>query len=231
MERSHNTFTTCLFKLTGDAKGTWPQYVPAILFTMRMTVSHATGYSPFYLLYGQQPVFSFDAEEITWQTLDWDEVRSHEELVAMRARQILRRDARLEDAHNKLRESCKKAIDDQAKRQHFQFDFADYEVGMYVWLRESRLDEIKGGKGEWTYAGPYIIHEKRDRDSFILRKLSGAVMRGHVNIRRLRLFVFRPDNQTLRARLRTPPEHDARLSNPLSTLSRVYSYRTAYGTV
>ena len=100
---------------------------------------------------------------------------------------------------------------------------------MYVWLRESRLDEIKGGKGEWTYAGPYIIHEKRNKDSFILRELSGAILKGHVNIRRLRLFFFRPDNQTLHTPYRPPPEQDPRLSNPLSTIQGMYAYRAAYG--
>lgn len=231
VERSHDTFINCLFKLTGDAKGTWPQHVHAVLFAMRTTVSRATGYSPFYLLYGQHPVFSFDAEEVTWQTLDWHQVHTHEDLVTIRARQILRRDASLEDAHDRLRASRRKAIEDQAKRHHYRFDFADYEEGMYVWLRESRLDEIKSGKGEWTYAGPYIIHERRDKESFVLRELSGAVLRGHVNIRRLRLFFFRPDNQTLRTRPPILPEHDARASNPLSTLSQTYAYRTAYGSI
>ncbi len=68
-------------------------------------------------------------------------------------------------------------------------------------MRESQLDTTKGDKGEWTYSGPYIIHQKRANDSFVLRELSGAVLVGHVNIRRLRLFYFRPDNQTLRTSL------------------------------
>ncbi len=229
VERSHDTLTTCLFKLTGNAKGHWPQHLHAVLFAMRTTTSRATGFSPFYLLYGQHPVFSFDAEEITWQTLDWDAVRTHEDLIEIRARQIQRRDANLEQAHERLRASRKRAIEDQAKRHHYQFDFADYEEGMYVWLRESRLDEIKGGKGEWTYAGPYIIHEKRANDSFILRELSGAVLKGHVNIRRLRLFFFRPDNQTLYSPYRPPPELDINRANPLSSLAATYAYRAAYG--
>ncbi|KAJ7805725.1 hypothetical protein B0H13DRAFT_2387526 [Mycena leptocephala] len=86
------------------------------------------------------------------------------------------------------------------------FDFADFEEGMYVWLRESKLDETKGDKEKWTYSGPYIIHQKRDRDSFVLRELSGAVLKGHVNIRRLRLFYYRPEHQTLRTSLNSPPK-------------------------
>jgi hypothetical protein len=143
--------------------------------------------------------------EITWQTLDWDKVHTHEDLLAIRTLQLSRRDVKLKDSNAKLRESRQRAIDDLHKRNHFMFDFANYEVGMYVWLRESKFDETKGNKEKWTYSGPYIIHQKRDRDSFVLRELSGAILKGHVNIRRLRLFYFRPDNQTLRTNLPATP--------------------------
>ncbi|KAJ3745976.1 hypothetical protein DFH05DRAFT_1377181, partial [Lentinula detonsa] len=119
----------------------------------------------------------------------------------IRALQISRRDERLRESNEKLRESHRRAIDDMAKRNGHKWDFQDYEEGMYVWLRESHLDTIKGGKGLWTYSGPYIIHEKCARDAFVLKELSGVILPGHVNIRQLRLFFFRPTHQTLRAKL------------------------------
>ncbi|KAJ3749717.1 hypothetical protein EV360DRAFT_22848, partial [Lentinula raphanica] len=115
----------------------------------------------------------------------------------MRARQLAHRDPKLKEANEKIRELRRRAIEDAAKRHGYQWDFKDYEEGMYVWLRESAIDEIKGGKGLWTYSGPYVIHEKRERDSFVLKELSGAILPGHVNIRRLCLFFFRPSHQTL----------------------------------
>jgi hypothetical protein len=48
----------------------------------------------------------------------------------------------------------KKAIEDLHKWNHFAFDFADYEVGMYVWLHESKLDETKRDKER---AGPTSV--------------------------------------------------------------------------
>ncbi|KAJ3739858.1 hypothetical protein DFH05DRAFT_1371372, partial [Lentinula detonsa] len=115
----------------------------------------------------------------------------------IRSLQLARRDPKLQEATESIRESRQRAIEDMAKRVHHRWDFSDYEEGMYVWLRESKLDEIKGGKGLWTYSGPYIIHEKRERDAFILKELSGAILPGHVNIHRLRLFYYRPTHQTL----------------------------------
>ena len=214
VERAHLPLVEAIFKCTGDAKGRWPLYLEPGLFAIRVTVSRATGYSPYFLLYGVHPVFAFDIDEVTWQTLDWNKVRTHVELLAIRILQIQRRDPKMKEANERLKETRRRAIDDWAKRHHYHFDFADYEEGMYVWLRESQWDETKGHKGEWTYSGPYIIHEKRENDSFVLRELSGAILQGHVNIRRLRLFFFRPDNQTLRSSLDSRYRRTVQQSNP-----------------
>ncbi|KAF8137981.1 hypothetical protein K438DRAFT_1996565 [Mycena galopus ATCC 62051] len=129
---------------------------------MRVTVSRATGYSPYYLLYGVHPVFSFDINEVTWQTLDWHKVRTHEELLAIRAQQLSRRDPKMREANEHIRESRRRAIDDLAKRHQYQFDFADYEEGMYVWLRESKLDETKGDKDNLVDDQPYNSYLRAD---------------------------------------------------------------------
>ena len=214
VERAHFPLVEALFKCTGDKKSKWPEYLYAVLFAMRVTVSRATGFSPYFLLYGVHPVFSFDATEITWQTLEWDKVSTYVELIAIRALQIQRRDSKMREANKRLQETRQQAIENLAKRAHFRFDFADYQEGMYVWLRESQLDATKGDKGEWTYSSPYVIHEKRANDSFVLRELSGAVLKGHVNIRRLRLFYFRPDNQTLRTSLDPRYRRTVPIANP-----------------
>ncbi|THU81529.1 hypothetical protein K435DRAFT_693342 [Dendrothele bispora CBS 962.96] len=201
-------------KTVGDSKGLWPNFLYAALFTIRITTSRATGFSPYYLLYGTHPVLSFDVTESTWQTLDWDKVSSTSDLLALRIRQLQRRDPKLEEASNKLKSTRRKAIEDFAKRHHFQFDFSAYEPGMWVWLRESQLENLIGDKAHWTYSGPYIVHEKLHNDAFILQELDGTLMRGHVNIRRLRLFFFRPDNQTLRTRIPSNPAQPPRNVNP-----------------
>ncbi|THU85287.1 hypothetical protein K435DRAFT_590636, partial [Dendrothele bispora CBS 962.96] len=80
-----------IFKACGDSQGKWPLYLAAGLFAVRITVSRSTGYSPYFLLYGIHPVMSFDITEHTWQTLDWDRVQTHEELLAIRILQLMRR--------------------------------------------------------------------------------------------------------------------------------------------
>lgn len=180
VERSHNTFTTCLFKLTGDVKGTWPQYVPAVLFAMHMTVSRSTRYSPFYLLYGQHPVFSFDAEEVTWQTLKWNEVHSHEELIAMCACQILRHGTRMHTTnygnHARGRLMTKLSVINTSLTSLIT------KKGCMSSSMNHILTRSKAARANGHMPALTSIHEKRDNDSFILRELSGAVMCSHVNI-------------------------------------------------
>ncbi|THU79440.1 hypothetical protein K435DRAFT_586096, partial [Dendrothele bispora CBS 962.96] len=143
------------------------------------------GYSPYFLLYGIHPVMSFDITEHTWQTLDWDRVQTHEELLAIRILQLMRRDPKLQEAYDSVRNSRKRAIDDIHKRNGGRFDFHQFEEGMYVWLRESQLDEIIGGKGLPTYSGPYIIHQKKEKGAYVLRELNGVILPGRVNVQRL----------------------------------------------
>ena len=100
---------------------------------------------------------------------------------------------------------------------------------MYVWLHKSQLNEIKGGKGEWTYASPYIIHKKLENDAFILQELSGAVCCGAVNIHLLRLFFYRPDHQTLCAKLAIASSKDITILDPNLTIKGAAIFRIMNG--
>ncbi|TFK79050.1 hypothetical protein K466DRAFT_446278, partial [Polyporus arcularius HHB13444] len=69
----------------------WRKYLHAGLLAVRTTTSRATGYTPYYLLYGMHCLFPYDLTDRTWYTLDWHEVRSTEDLLALRITQLARR--------------------------------------------------------------------------------------------------------------------------------------------
>ncbi len=206
VERAHIPLVEAIVKAAGDAIGRWPSLLHPALFAIRITTSRATGFAPYFLLYGVHPVLSFDLSELTWQTLDWHLVSTTTELLALRTLQLERRDPKLREANLKLRVTRQRAVDDHAKRYGHQFAFHDYQEGMYVWLRESQLETQQGNKSDWTYSGPYVIHAKRETGSFVLRELDGTILRGHVNAQRLRLFFYRPENQTLRTEIPSRPK-------------------------
>ncbi|THU84067.1 hypothetical protein K435DRAFT_688319 [Dendrothele bispora CBS 962.96] len=133
--------------------------------------------------------------------LNWHQVWTHEDLIAIWILQLKWREPELWESYELVLKSRQRAIDGLEKRLGGWFDLHEYEEGMYVWLRESQLDEVKGGKGLPTYSGPYVIHEKRETGLYVLRELNGVILPGHVNPQRLHLFYYRPDNQTLRANI------------------------------
>ncbi|KAF9037212.1 hypothetical protein BJ165DRAFT_1353578 [Panaeolus papilionaceus] len=140
-----------------------------------------------------------DIEDGTWHTLDWNLVRSTEDLIAIRAKQIARRDAIAEQAYQKARLSREQAITNFHKTYGKSFSFNGFEVGMWVLRHETWLQNQHGNQDRWRWAGPYIIHEKRDNDSYVLCELDGTVIRGHVTQHRLRLFFFRSEKQILKS--------------------------------
>ena len=199
VERAHQVLVDGLFKTCEKDKSKWPLYLDAVLFAIRVTTSRTTGYSPFFLIYGIHPVFSFDLDDATWQTLDWDKVQDTPTLIALRAQQIARRDEVAAEAHRQARLTRSRAIEDFNRKFKNQLSFTDFEVGMWVLRHETWLEGQKGNKDAWRWSGPYIIHEKRPNDSYVLRELDGTVIRGHVTVHRLKLFYYRSDQHLLRS--------------------------------
>ncbi|THU95262.1 hypothetical protein K435DRAFT_666806 [Dendrothele bispora CBS 962.96] len=89
--------------MVGNSTGLWPYFLSAALFAIRVTTSRATGFSPYYLLYGINPVLSFNVSESTWQTLDWDKVKDTTDLLALRIRQLQHCDPNLEQASEDIK--------------------------------------------------------------------------------------------------------------------------------
>ena len=52
----HKTLENLVSVYISDNQRTWPDLVPIALWTIRSTTSFRTGYSPFTLLYGEDPV-------------------------------------------------------------------------------------------------------------------------------------------------------------------------------
>ena len=54
-ERFHRTLKAMLAKLVNNRATDWEQKLPDALLRYRITVSSATGHSPYFLMYGRQP--------------------------------------------------------------------------------------------------------------------------------------------------------------------------------
>ena len=61
-ERFNRTLISMLGTLPEDFKNKWPHYVSTLTYAYNCTRSNATGFSPYYLLYGRQPLLPIDIE-------------------------------------------------------------------------------------------------------------------------------------------------------------------------
>jgi hypothetical protein len=202
VERSHQTLGNSIRRACAHEPSKWPLYVQPALLAMRCTVSRATGYTPYFLLYGRHPILAFDVTDSTWEVLDWHTVHSTEDLLAIRTQQILRRDKKLAEAHENQRESRQRAVDDFNKRYGRMNPDNNFQVGTWVWLHETWLDEQKGNKDKPRWTGPFIIHERLFHDNVLkaykLRELDGIIKRTTAARDRVKVFYYRPTHQTIK---------------------------------
>ena len=61
-ERFNRTLISMIGTLLDEHKSCWVQHVPTLVHTFNCTRNNATGYSPYYLLYGHKPLLPIDIE-------------------------------------------------------------------------------------------------------------------------------------------------------------------------
>ena len=59
-ERSHRVFNDIIAKYAYLDHKSWPKYIPAVLMAMRTSVHDSTRFTPFFLVYGRDPVLPLD---------------------------------------------------------------------------------------------------------------------------------------------------------------------------
>ena len=168
----------------------WLDNLSAVLLTDRSTVRKSTGYTPFYFNYGADAVLSIELDIPTWKTLPWLEIQTIKKLLALRARQIQRKDEDLKKAAlylRRMREKGKKVFDaDNRLRQD------PVAVGEVVLLYDIKEDKNLSARLEYRWLGFYWIHEaNNEKGTYLLAELDGAVLRGTFIDNRLKRYYTR----------------------------------------
>lgn len=230
-ERDGQTLINAVLRCCGDKPSRWPDYLHAALFAARTTVSRATGYTPFFLMYGQEALLPFDLTDRSWHTLDWDKVHSTEDLLTLRAKQISRRDEHLGPASAEATRTRQMAINNFMKKNERRLVDGDYEPGTWVLVHETWLDRQLGNKGHLRFAGPYIVHSKHQNNNYRLRELDGALIKEAVPAARLKMFFYREEFQTMSTILVPLLPHDEKFLNEFTPLFCGWTYDVQYGRV
>ncbi|KAJ3474287.1 hypothetical protein NLI96_g12542 [Meripilus lineatus] len=194
-ERDGQTIKRALIRMAGDRPSNWPNMLHAVAWAIRTTTSSVTGYTPYFLLFGQDAVFPFDLRFKTWTIVDYSKVYDFLTLIVARATHLLNHRLTI-DSLVKLRQTRNRLIRardyEEAHKDRIRRD--GYPIGSMVLKHISRSLPSSTGQ-QWT--GPYLIRERYDSGSYGLSELDGAVIRDPVAANRLKLFHLREDFQSM----------------------------------
>jgi hypothetical protein len=191
IERGHKPIVAALTKATEGGIDNWVFHLPAVLWADRITAKVTTGRTPFYLEGGREGLLPIDLDFLTWSVLPWHEISSTADLLAMRVRQLEKRDVDLNEALlavRRHRERGKEVFDDA----HVIRPTGHLAIGNLVLLHDTKLDNDLSAKLQYRWLGPYrIFGASQSIGTFVLTELDGTLRAGTVPGSRLKKFITR----------------------------------------
>jgi transposase InsO family protein len=193
VERGHAPIINALSKYAEGDKGGWYKFLPLVLWADRVSIRRSTGFAPFRLLYGHDCVLPIELSVASWAVVDWNRVKTREELLMARMTQMDRQVLERETATERLRLSrlANKERFDNSKRMRpgkQQLRLRDL-----VLLYDSSIDKTHDRKMDDVWVGPYRIQSIEPNGSYRLMELDGIERNGTVAGNRLKRFFPRSD--------------------------------------
>ena len=174
VERRHRDVREALLRV-GEPKR-WVQNAPFVFFAERITVQRTTGYSPYYLVHGVDPLLPFDITEHTFLFPSLNSAVSTADLLTSRARALQRRAADLRRVHKLVYESRLRSADAFVRRYESRVQDFNCRPGDLVLARNARIEMEASRKAKPRYLGPFVVVRRTTGGSYILSELDGAIL-------------------------------------------------------
>jgi hypothetical protein len=148
LERAHKTLSENLAQYVNDLHNDWDDYISAVCYAYNTAVNlDSTGYSPFFLMFGREPISPLDTVLPTVTDLTENEMLSEYIQKLTKAREIAASNLLL--AQDKMKKQYDKKASD------LRYSVNDL---VYVYFPEVNV----GGSRKFvkTYSGPYILIEQ-----------------------------------------------------------------------
>jgi transposase InsO family protein len=185
VERGHFTIREAIIKACDGNISKWPDLVHHAFFADRVTVRKATGFSPYYLLYGVDPVLPLDLFEATYLVSGFHKNLSTPELIALRIQQLSKHDDDIKQAAEMLYHSRFKSKLEFERRFQKRLWRGEYYPGDLVLVRNTRIEKELDRKTKPRYLGPYEVVRRTKGGSYVLKELDGTLSRRGVAAFRL----------------------------------------------
>ena len=185
VERGHFIIREAIIKACDGDINKWPTLVPHAFFADRVTVRRATGYSPYYLLHGIDPVLPIDLLEATYLVSGFKKNLSTQELLALRIQQLSKNPSDIAIAAENLRNSRLRSKAQFEQRYQKRLWRGEHQAGDFVLVRNTQVEKELNRKSKSRYLGPFEVVRRTKGGSYVLKELDGAIFRRGVAAFRL----------------------------------------------
>jgi len=165
-ERVHGGLHSLLAKAVQREQATWPDYLPAVTLAYNVSVHSTTGWSPYFLFHGRQPICELDLI-----TKSPDKNQDNTVTLSDYALQLTET---MRSAFDLVQQTRKAQVDRMKKHYDTHVKAKTWTVGEIVWYYYARNYQGRFGKWESRYIGPFRVMEVVNATNCILQRTPRA---------------------------------------------------------